>query len=84
LLSVTDVLEQLKLSRLAEQQSLRQEVAVDPSEAALLTQLTQEPIHIDELVRAAALPAGQLSGLLTLLELKGLVRQCAPMFYVKR
>jgi DNA processing protein len=49
-----------------------------------LTQLTQEPIHIDELVRAAALPAGQLSGLLTLLELKGLVRQCAPMFYVKR
>jgi DNA processing protein len=84
LLSVTDVLEQLKLSRLAEQQSLRQEVAVDPSEAALLTQLTQEPIHIDELVRATALPAGQLSGLLTLLELKGLVRQCAPMSYVKR
>ena len=44
-------------------------------EAQLIEALSVEAIHIDDLARKLALPAGRLSGLLLQLELKGLVDQ---------
>ena len=38
---------------------------------------------MDDIVRAAALPSSAVVGLLTLMEMKGLVRQTAPMFYAR-
>ena len=46
-------------------------------EAMVIGRLDAEPVHIDDLVRKLALPAGRLAGLLLQLELKGLVRQTA-------
>ncbi|WP_165360763.1 hypothetical protein [Candidatus Chloroploca sp. Khr17] len=48
------------------------------------TGLSPTPCHIDELSREANLTAQATAGALTLLELKGLVRQAAPMQYVLR
>ncbi len=45
------------------------------AEAQLIEALDVEAIHIDDLARKLALPAGRLSGLLLQLELKGLVDQ---------
>ncbi len=42
-----------------------------------------EPQHIDDIGRASGLSIAEVSGLLTLLELKGLVRQVGPMRYVR-
>ncbi|MBW2108772.1 MAG: DNA-protecting protein DprA, partial [Deltaproteobacteria bacterium] len=50
-------------------------VDVDPMEKQVLDQLTAYPVHIDHLVRQLSLPAGELSGVLLHLELKGLVIQ---------
>lgn len=82
-LSVDDVLEQLNLLHLQERIDARSTVPADPQEQELLNLLTSEPAHIDEIVRGANLPAAVVGGLLTVMELKGLVRQVAPMMYVR-
>ncbi len=83
LLSVDDLLGQLDLQRVVTQQEVRQSLPPDPSEAQLLAHLSAEPIHIDELVRNVTMAAGQISSLLTMMELKGLVRQVGTLRYVR-
>lgn len=58
-----------------------QRESADPDEADVLRHITEEPTHIDDLVRASGRPIAQLSGLLTMLELKGLVQQVGTMHY---
>lgn len=55
--------------------------SADPEEADLLRHVTRDPIHIDDLVRVSAMPITQVSSLLTMLELKGLVQQVGTMHY---
>ena len=55
--------------------------AAEPEEANLLRHITRDPVHIDDLVRVSATPVAEVSGLLTMLELKGLVRQAGAMHY---
>jgi DNA processing protein len=83
LLGVDDVLEQLNMVHLQERMDARRSVPPDPDEARLLALLSSEPTHIDEIVRAANLPAAGIGGMLAILEIKGLVRQVAPMTYVR-
>lgn len=83
LLSINDLLEQLHLERAAVQHEARQTIAADPTERLLLKHLSSEPVHLDEIVRLASMPAAQVSGLLAMMELKGLVRQSGSMRYVK-
>ena len=54
----------------------------DPAEAALLALLSAEPRHIDELGRASGVSAGSLLATLSVMELKGSVRQVGGMHYV--
>jgi len=83
LLAVDDVLDQLNLERLFEHRAVRQKVPDDPLEAAVLEKITIDPQHVDELVRQLTLPAAQISSLLAIMELKGLVRQVSTMHYVR-
>lgn len=83
LLSVDDVLEQLNIARVPHFHEAAQTVATDPGEAQLLALLSGDPQHIDELIRRANLSNTQVSGLLTLMELKGLVRQVGTQNYVR-
>ena len=53
----------------------------DSDEAALLQHIASDPVHIDDLVALSRQPIAQVSGLLTMLELKGLVRQVGTMHY---
>ncbi len=54
---------------------------VDPDEAELLSLISLEPQHIDDLVQQSEQPISQVSGLLTMLELKGLIQQVGSMHY---
>ena len=71
------------MERAAVQREARQTIAADPTERLLLAHLSGEPVHLDEIVRLAAMPAAQVSSLLAMMELKGLVRQSGSMRYVK-
>jgi DNA processing protein len=83
LLSVDDVLEQLKLTQLIDRMDARATVPADPQEQSLLVCLSAQPCHIDEIVRTTALSSAQVASLLAVMELKGLVRQTSAMTYVK-
>jgi DNA processing protein len=83
LLSVADVLDLLDLERVTAQSEMRTTSSADPGEANLLSHLSTEPKHVDELVQELMLVTSQVTGLLTMMELKGLVRQVGPMRYVR-
>ncbi|MFI5266627.1 MAG: DNA-processing protein DprA [Chloroflexota bacterium] len=81
--TVQDVLDELNLGMVAHQ--LEMPVAAepaDPIEAALLAALSREPRHIDEVARGANLAVAQVSSVLTMMELRGLVRQVSALAYV--
>jgi DNA processing protein len=83
LLQVSDILNHLNLEQIQSQQAARAAIPADPQEAALLAHMSQEPRHLDDLVRQSNLPAPQVAGLLTMMELKGLVRQVGSLSYVR-
>ena len=80
--SATDVLEALQIAVSPEQLEMPQLVKPTSEERALLRHLTTDPIHIDELVRLAALPAFRVSALLAVMEVKGIVRNLGSAHYV--
>ena len=83
LLSVNDVLEQLDLERVVDQHAARTTVPADPAEARLLETLSAQPCHVDDIVRNTGMPSAQVTSLLALMELKGMVRQVGTMTYAR-
>jgi len=77
-----DVLEELNLTMVAEQMEARQVLPADETEAALLSHLSAEPTHVDELQQQLELPIAQVTSTLALMELKGMVRQAGGMKYI--
>ena len=77
-----DILRELNLTMVAEQAQAREVLPETETEAAILAHLGPEPIHVDDLGRAVGLPIAEVTSALTLMELKGLVRQVGGMKYV--
>ena len=85
---VRDILEEIGLNAEARQMPLSlaqppepKPQPDDPDEADLLRHLTTEPVHIDDLAQMNGRPIAEVSSLLTMLELKGLVRSAGTMHY---
>ena len=82
LLKMSEILEVLKLEQIPEKQNVRRSNPLTPVEQNLLTHLSAEPVHVDELSGLTGLPIHDVSATLTLMELKGLVAQVGGMNYV--
>ena len=82
LLQPSDVLEALDLTRNVERREIRRVVPSDATEAALLNVLGPQPVHVDEIRAQLNLPVEKISAALTMMELKGMVRQVGGMNYV--
>ncbi len=82
LLRPTDVLEALDLTRNVERREIRRAVPTDATEAAVLSLLGAESMHVDEVRARLGLPIEKISAALTMMELKGMVRQLNGMNYV--
>jgi DNA processing protein len=80
--SVEDILVELNLTAAKQQAEVRRVVPANKTEALLLKHLSTEPVHIDEICREVAMTVAEVSSTLTLMELKGLVRQVGAMNYV--
>jgi DNA processing protein len=77
-----DILEELNLSMVLEHTAVQLALPETAEEAALFPHLSSQPVHVDALCRATGLPSNVVSSTLTLLELKGVVRQVGAMNYV--
>ncbi len=79
---VNDILEELNLTMISQHAEARAIIPDNDVEATLLEQLSVEPTHIDELGEVTGLPASDIASALTMMELKGMVRQVGGMNYV--
>jgi DNA processing protein len=82
LLSSQDLMQALNLTRAGEFKAARRAIPADALEAQLLAVLGAEPVHVDEIRNQTGLPIEKVSATLTLMELKGMVRQVGGMNYV--
>ncbi len=94
---INDILEELNIAgltqgakpprkipeRIPEQLPFVEADSEDPEEQALLNQLADAPVHIDDIQRNSGLPITSVSSSLTMLELKGKVKQVGCMHYVR-
>lgn len=82
LLTPDDLMQALDLTRIGEHKSARKILPADEVEAKVLSVLSSEPLHVDEIRNQAGLPIEKISATLALMELKGMVRQVGGMNYV--
>jgi DNA processing protein len=80
---IEDVLEELNLRMASEQAAAQVVLPETAEEAALLSQLSTQPTHVDDLGRLTGLPSYLISSTLTMMELKGMVQQVGGMNYVR-
>lgn len=79
---VGDILAELNLTLVPQQMEMRDLIPTDHTEATLLSLLSSDPQHIDEIARASGFPISVVSSNLTMMELKGMVRQVGGMNYI--
>lgn len=77
-----DILEELNLTMVAVQREAKEILPANETETVLLRVLSTDPQHIDEIRRESGLPIATVSAVLTMMELKGMVRQVGGMNYV--
>lgn len=56
---------------------------LDEEESAIVSRLSGEPVHVDDLCRQSGMTIATITSMLTLLELKGKVSQVGAMHYVR-
>ena len=54
-----------------------------PEERRVLEQLTREPTQIEDLIRELKIPAGQMNAVITILEMKGRIKNVGGAQYIK-
>ncbi|MDQ3929398.1 MAG: DNA-processing protein DprA [Chloroflexota bacterium] len=79
-----DILEELDLNMVTEHVEAVRALPTDPTERMLLEHLQDNTRHIDDLTNLTSLPASTVSAVLTMMELKGLVRCIGGMQYAAR
>ncbi|MDD5627084.1 MAG: DNA-processing protein DprA [Patescibacteria group bacterium] len=80
--NIQDILEELNLSVLQEIPRNQKITPDNPEEALVLQHLSGEPIYIDALAKKTKLAPAKISTTLTILEMKGIVRNIGSANYV--
>jgi DNA processing protein len=81
---VEDILEELDIRMVSEHVEAVRALPADPTERMLLELLQDSSQHVDELTNKSGLPPSTVSAVLTMMELKGMVRNVGGMQYSAR
>jgi DNA processing protein len=81
LLDFNDIVEVLHLEHVQDFHFAQKNIPEDPVQSAVFEILTKESMYIDDILAQTGLPIAKVSAALTMMELKGLVRQTGPMTY---
>jgi DNA processing protein len=77
-----DILEELNLTMAVQQLEMKEILPATETESLIMKCLSQEPTHIDEVGRQCGLPIATVSSTLTMMDLKGAVKQVGGMNYI--
>jgi len=77
-----DIIEALNLTQAAVYSENKKIIPETPEEALILSRLSHEPVEIDELVRLTKLDASTINSTLTLMEMKGMIKNLGGLQYV--
>lgn len=77
-----DILDALNLQNIQQFVETKEVIPDSPTEAAILPHLSREPIHIDDITKRSGLASHVVNGAMTLMEMKGKVRNLGGMMYV--
>lgn len=78
-----DVLEELHIEKAASFKKSSGEITLTPDENNFLLYIAKEPRHIDALIRESKMSAAKINALLSLLEIKGVIRNLGGGMYCK-
>lgn len=81
--SADDVLEDLQIGRRREQVAVQQALPLTDAERRLMNHISGDPMHIDEIIAAANLPTSEGLALISMLELKGIIRDAGARHYLR-
>lgn len=77
-----DVLDALNLRDIEEYVTNKEILPDSPVEAQILACLSKEPVHVDMIIKQSQLPSNAVTSAMTLMEMKGKVRNTGGMMYV--
>ena len=80
--SAADILNVLNLKSAVQEKKAREIIPASASEKKLLDILSDEPMHINQLIKESGLLASDVSSTLTMMEIKGIVKNLGAMQYV--
>jgi DNA processing protein len=79
----SEILEHLNFHMVPQHVEAKAILPENEAERTLLSHLSHEPKHIDEIIQASTMSAPEVSALLTMMELKGMVRHVGGMQYTQ-
>ena len=80
--NVKDILEELNLESRVKKYESRKILPESPEEEKLLVLIQDEAKHLDQLVRESGLETGQVASIMSLMEIKGKVKNLGGMVYI--
>jgi DNA processing protein len=85
--SVQDILEEFPLPEKNLSSSVESHashhLSLTKEQEKVFSLLSHEPVHVDKIIKAVRLETSSVNSLLTLLEIKGLIRNVGGMYYIK-
>jgi DNA processing protein len=82
ILTADDIMEALDLNEVSQYIDNKKIIPESKEEAELLGKLKREPIHVNDLIRLTNKPSSAIIATLTMMEMKGIVRNVGNMMYV--
>lgn len=79
-----DILEALQIKHIEQIVTNNAVLPVSDTEGAILKLLSREPRHIDELIKQSGFASGTVMSTLTLLEMKGKIKNVGGMMYITK
>lgn len=80
--SANDIVETLNIENIPAKITSQKIIAETPEEQIIITHLNHEPLHINDIIRITNLATSIASSTLTIMEIKGLVRNIGGMKYI--
>lgn len=80
--SASDIIEALNLAQVTDFIDNKKIMPESAEEEQVLSYLTHEPIHVNDLIRLTKLETGIINSTLTIMEMKGMVKNLGNMQYV--